>query len=632
MGEKTKMSKFFILAMLVLAVPLANASIPSYDVQIDFSEEVVNGNQDFGEILLIKKQPTAEIVNVTNFTVYNAETFDVMTWGGNITLSMKLNNIFLGFVQPGGNFTFGANGVYIFESSADPNLTGTIGVVSPPDSVIDLVLTGTPIVYNFSIDPVTLDTQEKVIDVSAFVHEDVVVGPYTWTLITTSDNSSKNFTGNTTLIENKLWDITEVTVVRPYKIKSGTTEAMGDIKIINLGNVDFVVSLDILGDGKDFISVQRNQTLFKESTSAFNLISQIPARTPFGLYNVSIILTAGNISKLVSFDIEVTDTDAPEIKRVTFKDEFVHHSNEIIAEVVDNIDVQEVQVTFDGETHNMTRDQQLFIHPFTPTELKEYIFDICAVDVSTNRVCQQVNKSFSKLDIIQYSPALTMPSRKTGAFASNVLFTFTEKPPSPITVRLVSFSSEEANKTVGGNYNVRLIDADGTVLDISSVGQGVQVQHAGQIRIDVSGDSIAAYDIVMEIVSAEYMVNISSPIHVTGRFLGYDVPSPFSIPNWYGNKSFECDVVDTGNLESSFYDCKVRFPIHIDVKQLAIPTTVEEKELEEQNHQLEVDSWTKKVSTRNYAISGLIGLLFFVICWMVWGAKIHPYFRWRTKG
>lgn len=635
------MKLFVVLACMLLAVTSVAASMYELQVTTNLNSSVVNGQNSMGNILVSKKTIIPETFNISTFTTTSLEVNDVMTWNGNGTIVVSKNSTFIGFLSTGSSMSFGQTGLYTYVLNTDGNQTGTVVVNDVPHPTVNIAMVGgettnSSISYTLSQTAFTLSTQDIILNVTANVNEDAVTKAYPYTL--TTQYSTKNISrtiqtnGSVSIIENRNWNVTENSINGTFRVKSGVTEPIGNIKIQNKGNVDFPVSIELTGEGKDFVQTQLNQTLYRKTSVVFYFVLQIPARTPQKEYNVTAIIRGGEKSQPVLFTVFVTDTDAPTIKRVTFKDDTVYHDNEIVAEVEDNIEVKNVSVSYGNVSVNMTKDQQLWIHKFKPTELTEYSFNVCALDTSGNQICQDVKKTFNRLNIVSYTPVVNMPSKRIGDWSSTALFNLTEKPPESVVISLQEFNKKETVPNTTASFKMRIIDGDGNVVQINNVNESVQVYQQGQIKIEVMSDVEATYDGIIKVTTREFMENVTQNIQFKGKFVNYDVPEAFTINDWYGGKPFSCEVIDSGVVESSYYDCKMQYPITLDVKQFAVPTTPQEKELNDKNFQNTIQIYNERVINRNWAITALVALVLILFVTLLWGAKFHPYWRYRTAG
>lgn len=624
------------LLLVLLIVPMVSASTRTMNTNIDIDETLVNGNQQLGEILVSQNTIVGERFNVSTFSVITAETNDIGTWIGNGTLLIKKSGIFVGFWEPYEDFVFSVPGIYNYTTSGG-NVTssGQIVITDPEILLINIEIKGTPFAYHIEPNPFTLSGSGEVVEISVDVDEDTIVKDYPYELVISSQFENVTLSRNFSIQEYENWNLTENTVNKTYSIKSGTVEPLGYFKIVNTGNVDFPVTIELLGDGKSFIQTQSQQTLYRKTFTLFNIIGQIPSRTEHGVYNVTAIIKGGDIQKTYEFSLTVTDVQGPEIKRISFQDVTVYHTNEMVVEATDNIGVRNVTVKYDDETHTMIKDQQLYTWEYPAKIPGIKTFTICAEDVSGNKECVDYNETFTKLDIIAFSPNINMVTKKTGLYASAVLFNISEKPPESIEVKLVDFTTnyiEEGNYSQGANSKLRIVDGEGSVIQLNNIGDVIQVYNQGQIKVEITSDRDITYDVVLQIIPRSYMENITTLIRISGRFRDYNVPEPFTIGDWYGNKPFSCTVTDTGDVENSFYDCKVQFPITVDVKDLAIPTLPQEKTATDTNFQNILKQEREKIKKKNLYISAILGILGITIGWLIYGAKVYPYFRFKGSG
>jgi len=104
----------------------------------------------------------------------------------------------------------------------------------------------------------------------------------------------------------------------------------------------------------------------------------------------------------------------------------------------------------------------------------------------------------------------------------------------------------------------------------------------------------------------------------------------FSLP-WIDGKDFNCKVVDTGNLDSSYYDCGIQYPISIKPDDISIPTTVEERQRFKSEANIVRDELEQKTVRNALVISILVVFFILLVIHIVYITKIYPYARVRRK-
>jgi len=287
--------------------------------------------------------------------------------------------------------------------------------------------------------------------------------------------------------------------------------------------------------------------------------------------------------------------------------------------------VVKANITIAGETFDMVKDQQLFYWEHTFTELKQYQFVVCVVDGAGNRACLEEVKTFEKLDIMEVPTSVEMPSKKVGKFAEVILFNITEKPPLPITITLEDFVCDLGeNVTVNSLFRVRLIDGDGAKKNFEGVGSSVEITQAGQIKLEIRGENISEYDARLRFNLTEIYVS-KQPIAITGRILDYDLPESFT-QDWYGG-TLDCMVVDTGDLDTSYFDCDIEYPIKSGLDEVAIPTTPREKQREEDKHTLELDNKDRVIGIFKTMFTCVFVFLGGALGLIYWNHKHQPYVK-----
>lgn len=638
------MKKYILLMIMLLIVSSAFASTPDFSITTDLQSNIKNGDgQLIGKFIIVKKPYLSQVSNVENFTAHTIQNFDGIRWTGNGSIIIKNSNAtVVGIVSPGESFFFATSGFYIFTANGNESLIGNIAVLQEaiPTVTIKIEAPQMAFVYPSSI---LLTGNEHTFNVTANVSTDLLPSNINMSYSFVTANKSINNTHTLVIPELKLWNVTNSTIERNITLKAGETRPLGEIVVTNFGNVNFPVTAEVVGNGSFLIQTQKQQTLFRKTSTSFGITAQVPQKYPDGNYNATILLRAGDYSYYYDIPIVVKDLTPPEISKIRFRDNFVYHANAVAVDVTDNIGVKEVNVTIfvtnqTAQTFNMSSDQQVYTYLTNFTSLSQYSVTVCAWDFAGNQACSSTTKEFRKLQPIAWSPTNQMPSRKFGKMASGIVFNLTEELPrpndEPLRIELISFisdivASNESNATTENSFQVSLVDGDGSVKQLERIGATVDIKRAGNIKIEVHGDKISSYEGVLRVYAPNYIEN-TSDIRFQGKFLDYDVPEPFE-REWYG-KMFKCDVKDTGDLESSFFECDVQFPISTDVENLAVPTTPGEKDLEDQKLNSTIVEATKKITNRNMAISALVGVVLIVILLSIYIVVIHPYLRIKTGG
>jgi hypothetical protein len=425
-------------------------------------------------------------------------------------------------------------------------------------------------------------------------------------------------------------------------VKGGDIVTAGEILIDSRGNADVKITSSLLGNGTIMLKTQIEQTLFRKSSTGFGVTIQVPQQMPDGTYNQTIILSGGNQTYEYNLSITVKDTIPPEITKIEYKDFYLMHDNFVRVEAHDNIDVKNVTVRLSSPTHHLNesyavKDNQWFTLQQIFTDPAGYNITVCAYDASNNSACNTTSNVFQRLILLEYEPDNRCPTRKYGKTSEKIILNVTEKIPDPLIIELVDFTTDqvdygnESNSTneSRAQFKVSIIEGDGNLHQLLNVGDKAEVRSNGAVTLQVWSDSLSEYRGILRVSVPDYALNISD-LSFKGQFLDYDIPSAFS-RDWFG-KEFTCGVTDTGDLETSFFDCKIQYPISMKVEQFAVPTTIEERLLAEASYNETIHDYQESVVKRNVFITILGVLVLFSLLLIVYTAVYHPYIRLKMGG
>ncbi len=637
-----KKLSIFLLFFLCLST-LSLASTPDFTITTNFVTTLNNSNgQNVGSVVIARQAYITNITTITDVVPVSIQNFDTIIWQGNGSILIKnsLDNV-VGIIDQGQSYVFSTAGTYSYFVNGQSNVTSTISVSSETIPSINLTVAGLPIVYHLP-QSVVLDTNSKVFNVTADVSVDISSSNYSLMISASFENITKNVSSSMYISSQQTWVVQSISFASSLNAKAGDVTSIGQIVLNSTGNSDVNISSSISGNGSFMVLTQQSQTLFRKSTTSFGLTIQVPLSQADGIYNSTIALSGGGLVQLIPLTIVVKDTTPPTILSINTTDQMVQHNMLLKAIITDNLHVKNVTVDFyHGTTihttlfvvpQQMTADQQYYFYNFTPNSLEPYFFKVCASDDSDNSVCNETSISFTQLNIIQGNSVFEVPARKYGNIASTTIFNLTEPIPDQITITLVDLTSNIAalnysnssNVSTATSYHLNIIDGDGGIRPLTTIGQTIVISKPGQIKLQVQGDVLSQYQGVLRITVPPYVQNVSD-YSFSGKFLDYDIPQPFVIP-WLG-KTLNCGVVDTGDLTTSYYNCVVQLPISSDVQNLAIPVTPEQLSLQNQTMTNTVDDLKSSISFRTKIISVLAMLVVIAICLVAFVVRAYPYLR-----
>jgi len=622
-----KRKQIEIILMMLLLVPAALASVPNNQVTQLFEDEVPNGITDVGDLLIIPLQYTAEVYNLTNFsTTMTPERFDRFTWLGteSIAITDPLNRETV--LVPGAQFYFSQTGTHTFVSLINSSNTGIIFVSSEPQNVVNIQLDEVPNGFdlNFSENNFILGSEERVVEATLIVDDDIEPGEYM--INYTADGVTKEY--EFTVIRNTDWNITDVSFDKEQSIKSGDDAYLGTIEIENLGNQDVEITLEKAGNQSQIVVVPSPKTLFKKSTIEFDIQLNVPSVTPKGTYDI-VIRATDVFGKVQNVSLEVTVSDAlkPRIESINFSTDKAFMENEIVVIATDNEDVKNVTLEYDGKKIFLEKDQNRFTTTQVFNKISQYNMVFCAFDAAENTECELVNRTFIKIAALDgVEKRIRMPTVKFAKYSSAFLVNLTESIEEGISVELVSMESDVRDDE--NAYTIRLVDEEGGIKRFDAYDNEIIIKDKGIYTLEVRSQEMRDYEGLIRFNVPEYVEEVSD-VAFTVSFKGFDIPKDFSV-DWFG-ENVTCKVVDTGDLDTSYRECPIRIDIDTDENDIALPTTIREREqLDSQVD--EVEEELSDVKRRNATIITLLVFFAFIMIFTIYYiVNVYPYTRSMRK-
>lgn len=419
-------------------------------------------------------------------------------------------------------------------------------------------------------------------------------------------------------------EVVDDDIEREIIAKTGDDVDGGNILFRNIGNVDFDITTEVSGNASDFIFVPTRRSVFVDSMTTFPIRVQPSNNQKLGTYNFTIeFIVEGDVKHRVDGEIIVEDGIPPRLRSIEFEHDRSSVKNFIYVEATDNIGVDRVVLRYDNDEFKFEKkDSENFILEHTFTRLSRYLLEICAYDEDENDVCVEFNKTFARVDFIELVEQfeLKFPSVKSGRHSRQHIFNLTNDAQNIA----ISLSNLRYTDITPQDLTIRLIDGDGAVRRFRSVNDEVVVEKSGKIFLEILSDNIGEVRGEINFMLPNFMVEIE-PIDFRVQFKDYDVPQPFKT-EWFG-RNIDCDVIDTGNLETSHYECVLDMDISISPENLPIPTTIVDKEQQKVIHQQEVDKYKQSRNIYRVVTGLMIGLLVIIIGVFYFMIFVYPYFR-----
>lgn len=565
-------SKIIIVFLIICLLSVsARASSPAFIISDTLIENIVNGNNDVGDLIFIEMPYIPDNYTFNNFSVLNLQQYDKATWTGNSTIVIVSPTGTQSNVVPDSSYIFPLDGTYAFKLLSNSSTSSSI-IASRYDNInIVIEVKEMPNGFNVTFSDISFVLNgERVISEIVKVDDDVATGEYEINILINNVSYTQEFTVGS----NKQWRLKENKVNNTITSKSGDNVFIGYFLLENIGNSDVEITTSKIGINNYIIGIPQPQTLYKKSDLRVNLQLQIPTTFSPGVYYYNITLSGGEINFVQQIKIIVIDSIKPILESINFSTDKVNKDNNIILIATDNDVVSSVQLKYSGKSFNFKKDGQKFTLTHKFDKLSLYNLEFCAVDNANNNNCIVVNKTFVKTILVDGAKTqIKMPSKKIGTYSTMILFNLSNEVDEVVTVELVEFNSNSIN--MSDSYSIRIIDGDGTVKRLTKYDNQIEISSPGEIKIEVRSEEVADYSGLLRLILPDY-ANEVSDIKFTVSFKEYDVPEDFSV-DWIGDRKLDCTVVDTGNLDTSYYSCTLKYPIDTRPEEISVPTTVSER-------------------------------------------------------
>lgn len=559
---------------MLLCVACVSASTPNYNVTFLTDKNLINGENDVGEILFIEKPYTPQYFNLTTTDFFNAQRFDVLRWKGTNTAVITAPNNEQMILTTGSTYTFSQIGQHKLHFLTNESIFSyiSIGFETPINIEIEEYDIPSGFDVTFSDTSFVLDN-EKAIDLT--INVDTNVAPKNYILKYQINNKDYNETYK--VIAHNSWNIYNNTLPKQVDAKNGESRLLGYMLLSNSGNVDVNIKIQKTGTDSYLLGIPQTQTLFKQSTLRINYQLQVPSSQDPKDYPITIDVVGGNITKKFTLNISVVDSISPTIDQINFSTDKIFRENDISVIATDNNAVKNVTLTYDGKVIVLKKDQQKFTTSVNFTRLSRYDMMFCAFDNENNKGCTSVNKTFTKSKLINdFEKVIVMKSKKVGTYSEINLFNITEKIQGGMILQLVSFQPKNFDKISNKSYSVRVSDKDGAIKQFSEFNKEIKLTETGQVYLQVMSNEVADFDGILRLHLPDYAEEVPD-ITFRVAFKDFDIPEDFEV-DWFDNV-ISCEVVDTGDLDTSHYECDgLTFPINVDKDDIAIPTTIHERQ------------------------------------------------------
>lgn len=626
------MKKILFLLILLLSLGVVTASNPNYIVTNLLENDIINGVNDGGDILFVAEPYTPDIYNMSIIETKFMQQYDRIQWKGLNSVKLipppGLNEVIL---VTNSIYDFSTIGVYTLQSNLNISNSSILNIIQADINQVNLKILEQPSGFEiaFSQSSFILDT-EKAISLEIEIDDDVEPGNYNIDYQIEGKGTKTNFSNTFEVGINNNWTVYKNTLEENKSVKNGVSDFYGYLELLNKGNVDIDISVIKSGNSTFMLSTPAQQTLFKKSNLILNFQIQVPSIQTPGIYEMEIEILGGGLNETFPINITVQDSINPIIESINFSTDKVFKENKITVISTDNNDVKNVTMNYGGKLIYLNKDQNLFTCETNFTKLSNYIFEFCAIDTTGNKACVITNKTFIKISVINnFTKILNMPSMKVGKYSRIELFNITKEVPEGVIFELVDFTGEGIQNYTG---IVRIVDEDGSIKQFGDLVNEVTVTDVGQVFLEVRSDIVADYNGVLRVYLPEYIEGVEDITFKTS-FKEYDVPEDFTL-EWFDDSKINCDIIDSGDLDSSYYYCTMKFPIDVKKEDIAFPTTAREKERLDSDVFDVQEDWSKSKKRSALVITFLIVVLIMTGGWSYYMTEIYPnvrFYNGKTK-
>jgi len=266
-----------IVLMLGSGAYSVRGSHPDWSVTQDFTTAVQPSDNDIGKLIFTRNPQIPDAVEISDYGHYEAQQADLLTWQGNGTIAIGKDGVFE-YPSTGSQYAFIATGIYDYWLLSNTSMNGTVTVSSQNMSTISITVDSPSIAVNASQTSFVLNNDEQTVDFNAYVGEDLPPAQYPINITITDAWKSINISLTLNLSQITSWehDLSEFNTT--IKIESGGFIQAGAVKVTNLGNTNFDMTAEFIGNGAVFMSTQTTQKIYKKTSTFFNILARIPMK------------------------------------------------------------------------------------------------------------------------------------------------------------------------------------------------------------------------------------------------------------------------------------------------------------------------------------------------------------------
>ncbi len=577
---------FIVVFIAVATTLISNVSSSEYGIVNTFTEEKNITKLGLSNVtkLILNKNILNRTTTILNFSNQNIQQFDYVLIG---TESITIDGV---VYSQGSTKSYDSAGVHTYCKVSDPTICGSFSITSLNDPIIEVEISSRELNFTWDKKTITLN-EEKTLNLSVNVDADLSPGTYEYT-ITIDDKEIEKLL----IIENIYnWNYTQTT----YKgsIETGTHGTILTLELLNRGNEFAVVDIEVLDD-ESIIYADKDMLLYPGISKTLEVLYDVNIGRVIGKYDFSIRLSHLDTTEIIHYNYTIKDSVAPIITELNVSDIIVHEPTMFSFEATDNNNVTRALLKYKKQgTVNPT---EVILTPFennyyidretTFDKLENYTVQACVFDSSNNSMCSdEISYKVLKSDNVDIvGNTVHIKKSKYGEYKIVPLFNLSKE------MRVIIKLDQLSYTNVSEEWTIKIIDGDGnSEYFIENIGDEVTIKEPGEIKIGFRGEKEKEFGGTLTLLPEWYNVDIGD-ITFSGQVIDYVIPEPFE-RDWYGN-DLSCSVEDTGDIDTSYYDCNIRMSILQDIENTAIPITPADKEQNSKSWEDQLKVWKEKNS------------------------------------
>ena len=617
------MKKLLIFFFLILAVPLVYSADYDIDITFDLEEEVPVGEFNLGNIIIEPKIINNEVIPINESTDYSITRGDKIK--NKYNHSIKLGDHILVQNEVINMDTYGSYQI----KKLDDIVLGYVYV-----NILDsenLVFTTNDNLFNleFSDDDITLNDLDE-ISINVTVNTSLIIVPDRYYFdISYQIDDDPVVTIEQDILVRKFENISVSIINCTKEMPILSHGVFCDFELENTGNV--MVDLEVSIDGfEKYFYFPENVGSFprdKRIVIAYYDLSREPPLTKSYLKNVT--FKSDNLNVNIPVNFSFVDKIYPYIRNFSISDLEVLRPYNNTVEVIENYNLTFVRARL-YNNEQLINEWDLpkykfdfYSVSFTPQTIGQYRLEIWAKDRAENLNITPYNFNVNKLNAIKNQSNLRFNKVKFDKYRHTELF-YVDKD--------IDFGVEISQLNYKDNctWEMNVLNKDtGNEAFIQRENTKITFNQKGNYTIGFKGECVA--DLLngqIKITVPNYHEDVPTIIF-SGEIIDYNIPDNI-VDKTFNDGTLNCDVQDTGEIETSTYRCTIVYPLAKGVLDI-MPVSVESYDNTMLEHEDKVSGLKK--SNRNKII--FIVLMFIImgllILWVMFSIYVYPTLRFRLN-